>query len=196
MGSQVKSTLRNKWLLPILVLSLCTFATPNTAKADQAVSFMKKVKKELLRAAKSKSQAAFDRAIQRYADIPRIAINSLGQHSKKLAKSRRPTYYKGVKKYMTRYFTDQAKAYQIVAADVHSPSRPDGKYREVDTTVYLDSGWSYSVTWRVGKRTGRYKVTDVKVMGLWLTPMQRNVFEDYVSKAGGNVNALVWALNQ
>lgn len=183
-------------LAAFLSASVAGLGSPQSAHADGAVKFMKSVKKELLRAARSKSQSAFDNAIRRHADIPRIAINSLGTYARRLPKTRRPAYYKGVKKFMARYFTDQSRAYKIVAADIQSPSVQDGKYRAVDSTVYLDSGWSYSVRWLVGKRTGRYKIVDVQVLGMWLTPFQRDLFTDYVQKAGGNVNALIWALNQ
>ena len=45
------------------------------------------------------------------------------------------------------------------------------------------------------KRRGQYKIRDAQVVGFWLTPFQRNLFRDYVRENGGNVNALVFALN-
>lgn len=178
-----------------LISSFVALAAPQTAKADGAVRFMQKVKKELLAAARTRSHGAFARAIRRHADVPRIAMSSLGTYARRLPKERRPAYYQGVKKFMARYFTDQAKSYKIVAADIHSPSVKDGNYYDVDSTVYLDSGWSYTVRWRLRKRNGLFKIVDTQVLGFWLTPFQRDLFEDYVRKAGGNVNALIWALN-
>lgn len=179
-----------------LVLFTATMPAAPSAKADDAVNFMKRAKRDLLLAARSGSQEAFDKAIRRHADVPRIAMSSLGTYATRLKKERRPAYYNGVKKFMSKYFRDQARAYKIVGADIHSPSTKTGVFHEVDSTVYLDSGWSYTVRWRLRNGNGRYKIVDAQVLGMWLTPFQRDIFEDYVRKAGGNVNALVWALNQ
>lgn len=184
----------------VLGLALAAFMSlltvPGEARAaDEAVRFMKSVKKELLLAARRKSHGAFSNFIRKHADIPRIAMTSLGTYSKRLSKARRPAFYQGVKKFMARYFTDQSRSYKIVAADIASPSIKEGNYHNVDSTVYLDSGWSYNVRWRLRKRNGRFKIVDTQVLGFWLTPFQRDIFESYVQKAGGNVNALIWALN-
>lgn len=166
------------------------------AQADDAVRFMQKIKKELLGAARKRSQVAFHQAIRRHADIAHIGNNSLGTYAKRLPRSSRRDYYEGVRKFMARYFTDQSRAYDIVDADVVRPSMREGKYYLVDTKVYLGSGWSYNVRWQLKRRgNGRFKIIDTQVLGFWLTPFQRDLFVNYVQKAGGNIRALIWALN-
>ena len=43
---------------------------------------------------------------------------------------------------------------------------------------------------------GSYKVRDAMVLGLWMTPFLKKLFEDYIAQNGGHPRALVAALNR
>jgi len=46
------------------------------------------------------------------------------------------------------------------------------------------------------KSASGYRILDVSVLGFSLSYMQRGIFQRYIAKNGGNVNALVAALNR
>ena len=60
------------------------------------------------------------------------------------------------------------------------PRSLDGKNVQVSSKVFLLSGQTYTVVWRLGWRGGRYKVTDVKVLGFSLVYLQRGIFTSFV----------------
>jgi phospholipid transport system substrate-binding protein len=66
----------------------------------------------------------------------------------------------------------------------------------VDSTVLLADGTSYEVRWLLAKFGTTYKVRDAMVMGFWMTPFLKKLFEDYIAQNGGNPRALTMALNR
>ena len=75
---------------------------------DQAsVAFMKKVGRDLLEAHRQGTVAAFLAVMERYADVPQIALYSLGQYKANLGVGQRARYFHGVAVFMSRYFADQ-----------------------------------------------------------------------------------------
>ena len=57
-------------------------------------------------------------------------------------------------------------------------------------------GSGYDVRWALTKYGTSYKVRDAMVLGFWMTPFLKNLFEDYIAKNGGNPRALTAALNR
>ena len=58
------------------------------------------------------------------------------------------------------------------------------------------TGKVYTVTWYLTWREGRYRVSDVKVLGFSLVYLQRNLFTSFIAKKNGDVSQLVAALNR
>ena len=177
-----------------LVLSL---VAPGMARAEHpSMAFMRKVAKDMLNAHRQGTVASFRRAIQRHADVAGIGDYSLGQYRPKLAKAQKDRYYSGVATFMARYFADQSREYPIAKYELGEASVADGKNVRVSSKIYLLSGQTYTVVWSLGWQGGRYRVTDVKVLGFSLTYLQRGIFTSYLSKRGGDVSQLVKALNR
>ena len=165
-------------------------------KRHPAVRHMEKVAADLIRAQRTGTISSFSSVIRKHADVPDIANYSLGRYRSNLKKSQRGAYYAGVRRFMARYFADQTKKYKIKRAEIGSKvTESDGDFI-VQTKVYMTSGSSYNVTWRLVKRRGSYRVTDAKVLGFSMTYMQRNLFYSFLAKRNGNLKALVAALNR
>jgi phospholipid transport system substrate-binding protein len=175
---------------------MSSLAGPVFAAEHPSIAAMRKVAKDMLNAHRQGTVASFRRAIQRHADVAEIANYSLGQYRTKLPSSQRDRYYSGVVTFMARYFADQSREFPIAKYEVGEASVVDGKEVEITTKVFLLSGQDYTVVWRLGWRGGKYKVTDVKVLGFSLTYMQRGIFTSFLSKRNGNVAELVRALNR
>lgn len=169
--------------------------TPAVAgdKNHPSVAFMKKVGKDLLEAHRQGTVAAFLSVIQRYADVPEIALYSLGQYKANLVSAQRPRYFRGVAVFMSRYFADQSRQYPIAKYEI-GEAETDGKDIMVSSRIYLMSGQTYSVTWRLVWRNKTYKVADAKVLGFSMVYMQRGIFTSYLSKRRGDLMQLMSAL--
>ena len=184
-----------------LIVSTIVFAMPIAEAAKKtskhpAVRQMEKVANELIKAQRTGTIASFSNVIRRHADVPDIANFSLGRYRSKLPRSKRSAYYRGVQRFMARYFARNTKRYRVVKAVINPTVTPSGKDVFVDTKVELQSGAVYNVRWRLAKRRNVYKITDVKILVFSLVTQQRALFYKFLSKRDGNVNKLVLALNR
>lgn len=162
-------------------------------KDHPSVAFMRKVGKDLLEAHRQGTVNAFLSVIQRYADVPEIALYSLGQYKANLGAAQRPRYFRGVAVFMSRYFADQSREYPIAKYEV-GEATTDGKDVTVSSRIFLMSGQVYTVNWRLVWRNKSYKVADAKVLGFSMIYMQRGIFTSYLSKRKGDLFQLMSAL--
>jgi len=161
-----------------------------------ALVYMNKVARDLLNANRQGTVSSFRDAIVRHADIKDIGNYSLGQYQSRLPASQRASYYGGVATFMARYLAEESQAYHVAKYEIGNLSGGGDKDVTIDTKVYLMSGETYNVGWRLAWRGGRYRITDVKVLGFSLIYMQRGLFTAYISKRNGDVGQLVMALNR
>ncbi len=167
------------------------------SKADHpAARHMQRVANDLIKAQRTGTVDSFSAVIRKHADVTSIGNYSLGRYRPNLRKSKRSAYYRGVRRFMARYFAEQSKTYRVAKADIGSDVRQNNGDFLVTTRVQLTSGASYNVIWRLAKRRGTFKITDVTVLGFSLTYLQRGIFQRFLSKRDGDVNALVLALNR
>ncbi len=171
-------------------------AAPVLAAAEHpSVTFMKQVGKDLLSAHRQGTVPSFLRVVQRYADLPEISSHALGKYLAKLQSGQRSKYQRGVATYLARYFALQSREYTVAKYEVGEATVDDNKDVLVESKVYLITGQTYNVSWRLIWRDGKYKVRDAKVLGFWLTNFQRSDFTAYLDKRNGDINKLILALN-
>ena len=167
---------------------------PARAAQTDAVVHMRKIADELFAAARKGSPSAFLDAIKKHADIRAISEYCLGQYGERLNPKMRPRLLKGVAQFMAYYFADQAGKYQVERADILDEKPYDETSVVVSSRVYLTSGSSSAVDWLLAHQGRRYKVRDIRVLGLWLTPFHRRLFTKHIDKNGGDIRALLAAL--
>jgi ABC-type transporter MlaC component len=167
--------------------------TSLAASTHPSITYMKQVGKDLLAAHRNGTVASFLRAIQRHADVPDIALYSLGQYRDRLNNGDRQRYFRGVAVFMSRYFADQSREFPVAKYEL-GEATPDGKDILVASKVYLMTGQVYTVTWRLVWRGKGYKVSDAKVLGFSLIYLQRGIFTSYLSKRNGDLKQLMAAL--
>jgi ABC-type transporter MlaC component len=172
-------------------------ATPAIGAADHpSVVFMRQVGRDLLNAHRQGTVTAFLRVVQRHADVQAIADYSLGDYRKGLNTSQKQRYYRGVATFISRYFADQSREFQIAKYELGEARVDDDKDIKISSTVFLLTGQQYTVNWNIGWRDGRYRVTDAKMLGFSMTYLQRNLFTSFIAKKNGDVSQLVAALNR
>jgi phospholipid transport system substrate-binding protein len=179
----------------LLAIWAAIAAAPARA-ADPAVVFMAQVGRELMAAARTRSAGAMASVVERHADLTQIGLYSLGAYRARLPNEERPTYFTGMARFIGRYAAAESPKYQVARVEWANQSIRSGSGVMVDSRIVLADGSGYDVRWAVSKYGGTYKVRDAMVLGFWMTPFLKNLFEDYIAKNGGNPRALTAALNR
>jgi phospholipid transport system substrate-binding protein len=205
-GSLWPAVSRWQFRLPAAGLSACLFAmgyvawltaAPRpAAAADPAVKFMAQVGRELMAAARTRSPGVMASVIQRYGDVSYIGLYSLGSYRSQLSTADRVTYYGGMVRFISRYASIEAPKYPVARVEWADQSIRGANGIMVDSKVVLEDGSTYEVRWLLSKIGDGYKVRDAMVVGFWMTPFLKKLFEDYIAQNGGNPSALVAALNR
>ena len=164
--------------------------------ADPAVVFMAEVGRELTRAARTRSPGVMANVIQRYGDVHVIGNYSLGAYRARLAETDREAYYSGMVRFISRYAAGEAPKYPVARVEWANQSMRAPSGVTVDSKVVLSDGTEYEVRWLLGRYGSSYKVRDAMVLGFWMTPFLKKLFEDYIAQNGGNPRALTTALNR
>jgi phospholipid transport system substrate-binding protein len=179
----------------LCLVTLAVAPAPATA-ADPAVVFMAQVGRELMAAARTRSPGVMASVIQRYGDVSYIGLFSLGSYRNQLSVEERTTYYGGMVRFISRYAANEAPKYPVAKVEWANQSVRGASGVMVDSTVTLASGSTYEVRWLLSQQGSTYKVRDAMVVGFWMTPFLKKLFEDYIAQNGGNPRALVAALNR
>ena len=185
------------WCVLAVACAAWLTAVPSPATAaDSAVKFMAKVGRELMAAARENSPKRFAKAIKTYGDVSYIGLYSLGSYRKQLPKPKHADYYGGMVRFISRYAASEAPKYPVAKVEWADRSFRGANGLTVDSTITLADGSVYEVRWLLSGHSGNYKVRDAMVMGFWMTPFLKQLFENYIAENGGNPNALVTALNR
>lgn len=179
-----------------LMLLALVFSPGAQAASEPPARFMQRVAKDLVAAARSGSQVAFADAIRRHADVTSIGLYSLGSYAHRLSAADRPPYYTGMINFIARYASKEAPKYPIASAVVTGQTEETKSGAYVDSKVTLTNGTSYDVRWLLVRRGGTYKIRDAEVLGFWMSPFLKDLFEKYINDNGGNPRALVVALSR
>ena len=179
----------------LAVLGLVLLA-PRTAHAETATAFMQRAANDLLAANRTQSPMAFGSALRRYGDLPGIGLSSLGQYANGLPKPDRPLYFSGVVNFISRYAAKESGKFAIEKATILGQSEEDATGASVESRVWLRSGESYDVRWKLIRAGSSYKIRDAQVLGFWMTPFLADLFQKYIAENGGSSKALILALNR
>ena len=175
---------------------MCFAATLPASASDPAVSYMAKVGKDLMAAARTRSPGVMANVINRHADVRVIGNYSLGAYRGKLSAAERPAYLAGMVRFISRYAATEAPKYPVARVEWSRQSARSKAGVTINSNVVLADGTAYDVRWLLGKYGNTYKVRDAMVLGFWMTPFLKKLFEDYIAQNGGNPRALTAALSR
>lgn len=184
-------------IMLVAMLALVAFLTVGSASAaEPPARYMQRVAKDLISAARSTSASDFARTVRSHADYPSIGLYSLGAYAQGLPRADRNTYFSGMINFIAKYAANNAPKYPVANAVVTGQTEETKSGVHVDTRVTLQDGTSYDVRWLLVRRGTTWKVRDAQVLGFWMSPFLKNLFESYIAENGGNPRALVVALNR
>jgi phospholipid transport system substrate-binding protein len=178
------------------ILAQLALPAASALAADPAVKYMAQVGRELMAAARTRSPGVMSAVIQRYGDVSYIGLFSLGAYRTLLSETEKNTYYAGMVRFIGRYASTEAPKYQVAKVEWAESSVRGATGIMVDSTITLTDGGSYEVRWLLARHGTSFRVRDAMVLGLWMTPFLKKLFEDYIAQNGGNPRALVAALNR
>ncbi len=173
------------------------FAAPATAQQpDPAVRYMDQVARDLINASRTRSAAMLQSVILRHADLPYMGGQAIGEYGSQLGASERPSYLSGMARFMAKYAASEAHKYAINRVTFQPHSRPAKYGLMVDSTIHMRDGSTYDVAFMLGRANGTFKVRDAQILGFSMTSQLNRLFTSYISEQGGQVRALVLALNR
>ena len=133
----------------------------------------------------------FREMLNTYADIPTIAVFSLGKYARRLNDEDRETYYGLVVDYISHIFALHADGFGGEKVSILGSSKRSEREMLVSSKVRFSNGRSLPVAWRVLKSAKGYKVFDVSVNGIWLAIQQRSEFTSVIQRNNGSIKALL-----
>ena len=171
-------------------LGLAAVAPQLALAANAAESYVDRVGNSVIEAANVGSVASFRTLLRQNADIPSIALFSLGPYRKNLPESAKAEYYQLVEQSISSVFAAHTSKLAGKTLTVSgSRSAPDSVI--VASRLEEAGGRSIPVLWRVVQRGGGYKIFDVSVDGVWLANTQKTSFTSVLQRNGGSVQALM-----
>src|SRR4026207_2177812 len=80
----------------------------------------------------------------------------------------------------------EAPKYPVARVEWSNQSVRGASGLMADSRIVLADGSGYDVRWLLFKYGNSYKVRDAMVLGFWMTPFLKKLFEDYIAQNGGN----------
>ena len=180
----------------VCVAWLAATPAPAQQQTDPAVKFMAQVGRELMAAARTRSPSVIANVFQRYADVSYIGMYSLGTYRGLLPASERSNFLSGMVKFIGRYAATESQKYVVTKVEWSDESIRGSNGIMVDSKITLANGGTYDVRWLLTRYGSSYRVRDAMVGPLWVTPLLKSLFEDYIAQNGGHPKALVAVLNR
>jgi phospholipid transport system substrate-binding protein len=163
---------------------------------DPAVTYMDRAAKEIIGASRTRSLSVLQTAIMRHADLGYMGGIGLGDYRDKLVASDKQTYFTGMTRFMAKYALSESSKYEVSHLTFQPVSRAAKYGLMVDSTVHMKDGSSYDVQWMLYRQASGFKIRDAQILTFWMTPQLQRLFTNYIGENGGNVKALVVALNR
>ena len=166
------------------------------ARTGSVVNFMNTLAETAIQANQKIDRNELEEIIRNHVDVEGIGNFALGSYLTQLRTAEMDGYYDAVINFLARYAAMQSRRYQVEKAEFYRPSYHKDNTITLRSKVTLAGGTSYRVKWRIIKTDGKFKVLDAKILGFWLTPIQRRMFRSYIRENNDDVHALVDVLGQ
>jgi phospholipid transport system substrate-binding protein len=145
----------------------------------------------------AEKEAAFRRAIDELADVPRITDFVLGKYRRTITPEQHARFAATFRNYAERVYRGHLNDYhgekvQVTGSTVHRPG-------DVIVHTTITGGRQkqpVDVSWRVLGGAGGWRIVDVEFEGVWLAIAQQQDFVSTVDNAHGDINVLIAKLDE
>jgi len=191
-------------LMFVATISLAGFL--NTAPALAATSAEAMVKKFGNQVIKilnndgpaSRQERKFKSIFLRNADINIIGRFTLGKYARSINSSQRKQFNRLLGRFIVKVFISRMKGTNSIGLKVAGTTElKKGRDYLVKSLVNVPNKAPVRVNWRIFRnRSGRLRLFDISIEGLWLAQEQRSIFVNIISRNNGKISALIDHLKQ
>lgn len=134
--------------------------------------------------------SAFERIFAAYADVPTIALYTLGVDARRATPQQRAAYVEAFRGYITRKYGRRFREF-IGGRIVVEEARPLQNFIEVRTTAFLRGEDPFRIDFHVSDRSGRPAFFNVIIEGVNMLLTERTEIGALLDRRGGDIDALI-----
>ncbi len=182
---------------PVALLARAANAIPDTATATR---FIQQAGQELAANLNAPGSIAVRRPqiiafINRVVDVPDVGRFCLGRYWRAATPQQQQQYLQLFQTTLTNAILARLGNYEGGGVRIQvGRAEPYGDGVHVPTQVLRNRGPAYNVVWVVDNAHGAPQIVDLMAEGVSLRQTQRSDYDSYLSRNGGNLNALLAAL--
>lgn len=149
-------------------------------------------------ASTSQQEKQFRTAFLRNADIGTIARFTLGKYARTISAAERKEFHRLLGHFIVKVFVSRMKGTKSSGiVIIGTTERKKGRDFLVKSRINVSGKSPIRVNWRIFKnKSGRLKIFDISIQGLWLAQEQRSIFVNIISRNNGKIRALLTHLKQ
>lgn len=145
----------------------------------------------------AQKEAAFDRAIDQLADVPRITTFVLGKYARTITPEQKARFAPAFRAYAESVYRNRLNEYhgEVVKVTGSTVRKPG----DVVVNTEVSGGklaQPVAVAWRVLGGAAGWKAVDVEFKGVWLAITQQQDFVSTIDNAHGNIDVLIAQLQR
>ena len=205
---KTNTPMRYRSSLPIaLAVAFAVFftgilSTASAQAAPQVETMVLKLGNKIIKilksgASRSTQEKQFKASFIRQADMATISRFTLGKYARTIKGSDRKKFQRLLSQFITKIFIGRMRGTNAKSIRISSTNeRKKGRDYIVKSLIDLNSGAPIRVNWRVFKKSGRYRIFDISIEGLWLAQEQRSTFVSILSNNNGKIGPLLTHLKQ
>lgn len=145
----------------------------------------------------TQKEAAFHRAIDELADVPRITNFVLGKYARSITPEQRARFAPTFRTYAENVYRNRLDDYHGESLKVTgSTVRKPGDVIVHTEIVGGHQSKPVEVSWRVLGGPGSWQAVDVQFKGVWLAITQQQDFVSTIDNAHGNIDVLISQLQR
>jgi len=186
-------------LFVVTVLATGVLTPTPTLASPQAEAMVKKFGNQVIKILGGNGSVGLPiSALRRKADIGTIGRFTLGKYARTIKSSERREFNQLLGRFIVKVFIGRMKGTKSTGLKIlGTTERKKGRDFLVKSLVNLPDGAPIRVNWRIFKnKSGRLKLFDISIEGLWLAQEQRSIFVNVISRNNGKISALLTHLKQ
>lgn len=131
----------------------------------------------------------FKRVFAKYADVPTIALSTLGPAGRSASRGEKRAYIAAFTDYFTRKYGRRFR--EFVGGEISvNGSRASKSFYEVNSTAKLRGQSPFKVVWLVSDRSGSAKIFNIIIEGVNTLTSERVEIGSMLDKRGGDIGRL------
>lgn len=144
--------------------------------------------------ASGKSESAmirdFEKVFVRYADVPTIALYTLGRDGRQASAAQKRAFTSAFQGYVARKYGKRFREFIGGRIEVQGAKRVKSSI-EVRSTAFLRGERPFTIDWLVSDRSGRDKFFNMTIEGVNMLLTERTEIGAMLDRRGGNIDQLI-----